>query len=190
MAAKLVRPFLSCDRERCPPIFALRLGKNALTAHQMNITTNSVVSFHYTLRDEEGDTLDSSAGQNAFTYIQGSHMIVPGLEQQMDGRKAGDKFTAVVPPDLGYGTFNKDLLQRVPLDRFGDNKVEQGMQFQAGGEGVFTVREVVDGHVLLDGNHPLAGVTLNFEVEITDVREATADELSHGHVHGPGGHHH
>lgn len=156
----------------------------------MNITWNSVVTFHYTLRDDEGTTLDSSVGKDAFAFIQGSHQIVPGLEQQMEGKKAGDKFIAVVQPDMGYGEFDKNLLQRVPLDRFGGNTVEAGMQFQAGEHGIFTVREVADGHALLDGNHPLAGVTLNFEVEITDVREATADEISHGHVHGPGGHHH
>jgi FKBP-type peptidyl-prolyl cis-trans isomerase SlyD len=156
----------------------------------MNISKNSAVSFHYTLRDNDGNTIDSSAGHDAFAYIQGGQMIVPGLEQQMEGRVKGDKFTAVVEPALGYGEMNKDLLQRVPLDRFGDSKVEEGMQFEAGEHGVFTVKEVADGHALLDGNHPLAGVTLNFEVEIADVREATADELSHGHVHGPGGHHH
>ncbi|MBL7983721.1 MAG: peptidylprolyl isomerase [Flavobacteriales bacterium] len=156
----------------------------------MIVRSNSVVSFHYTLRDSEGNTLDSSAGHDAFAYIQGGQQIVPGLELQMEGKSKGDKFNALVEPAMGYGEFNKDLLQRVPLDRFGGSKVEAGMQFQAGEHGVFTVKEVVDGHALLDGNHPLAGVTLNFEVEITDVREATAEELSHGHVHGPGGHHH
>ena len=156
----------------------------------MIVRSNSVVSFHYTLRDSEGNTLDSSAGHDAFAYIQGGQQIVPGLEMQMEGKSKGDKFNALVEPAMGYGEFNKDLLQRVPLDRFGGSKVEAGMQFQAGEHGVFTVKEVVDGHALLDGNHPLAGVTLNFEVEITDVREATEEELSHGHVHGPGGHHH
>lgn len=156
----------------------------------MSITTNSVVSIHYTLRDDQGETIDSSAGNDAFAFIQGIHQIVPGLEMQMEGRKTGDKFTAVVPPEMGYGVFDKNLLQRVPLDRFGGNKVEEGMQFQAGGEGIFTVREVNDEQVLLDGNHPLAGVTLNFEVEVISVREATAEELAHGHVHGAGGHHH
>ncbi len=156
----------------------------------MTIADKSVVSFHYTLKDNEGVTLDSSVGQDAFSFLYGSHQIVPGLEMQMHGRRAGDKFTAVVPPEMGYGEFDKDLLRRVPIDRFGDNKVEEGMQFQAGGQGIFTVREVADGQVLLDGNHPLAGVTLNFEIEITAVRDATAEEIAHGHVHGPGGHHH
>lgn len=177
-------------RINAPPTFAIRQHKNVQAPHHMNITTNTVVSIHYTLRDNDGTTIDSSEGQDAFAFIQGVHQIVPGLEMQMEGRKAGDKFTAVVPPEMGYGEFDKALLHRVPLEKFGNNKVEEGMQFQAGGQGIFTVREVADGQVLVDGNHPLAGVTLNFEVEVLGVREATAEELAHGHVHGPGGHHH
>ena len=157
---------------------------------QMNIKNNSVVSFHYTLTDNEGQVLDSSNGNDAFAYIQGVGMIVPGLEQQMEGKAKGDKFKAQVPAASGYGEVNSELLQRVGLDRFGGQKVEVGMQFQAGDHHVVTVREVTDSDVLIDANHPLAGVDLTFDVEITDVREATADELSHGHVHGPGGHHH
>jgi FKBP-type peptidyl-prolyl cis-trans isomerase SlyD len=156
----------------------------------MNIADNKVVSFHYTLRNPEGEVLDGSEGQDAFTYLQGSQMIVPGLEAQMAGKAKGDKFVAVVSPEQGYGTFNIELLQRVPLDRFGGQTVEVGMQFQAGEHHLVTVKEVTGTDVLVDGNHPLAGVTLNFDVEVTDVREATADELAHGHVHGPGGHHH
>ena len=142
----------------------------------MNISNNSVVSFHYKLTDNDGTVLDSSEGREPFAYLQGVGMIVPGLESQMEGK--------------GKGEFNKDLLQQVPLDNFGGQKVEEGMQFQAGEHNVVTVREVKDGQVLVDGNHPLAGVTLNFDVEITDVREATAEELSHGHVHGEDAHHH
>ena len=156
----------------------------------MRVKNNSVVSFHYTLSDADGELLDTSAGNEAFAYLQGAHMIVPGLEQQMEGRAVGDKFKAVVEPAHGYGEFDAALLQRVPIDKVGDQRVHEGMQFQAGGHGVFTVKEVADGKVLLDGNHALAGVTLHFDVEITEVRDATADELSHGHVHGPGGHHH
>ena len=156
----------------------------------MQVSKNTVVSFHYTLSNPEGEVLDSSQGHDAFSYLQGSQMIVPGLEAQMEGKSKGDKFKAVVTPELGYGEFNKDLLQRVPLDRFGGAKVEAGMQFQAGEHSVVTVREVMESEVLVDGNHPLAGITLNFEVEVTDVREATAEEISHGHVHGPGVHHH
>ena len=156
----------------------------------MNISKNSVVSFHYKLTDSDGVVLDSSDGREPFAYLQGSGMIVPGLESQMEGKAKGDKFVAVVAPEVGYGEFNKELLQHVPLDNFGGQKVEEGMQFQAGEHSVVTVREVKDGQVLVDGNHPLAGVTLHFDVEVTNVREATTDELSHGHVHGEGGHHH
>lgn len=156
----------------------------------MSITKNSVVTFHYTLSDNDGNILDSSEGNEAFAYLHGASMIVPGLEEQLEGKKPGDKVKAVVSPEKGYGTFDMELLQRVPLDKFGGQNVEPGMQFQAGGHGVFTVKEVKDGQVLIDGNHPLAGVTLNFDVEIMGVREATSEELSHGHVHGEGGHHH
>ncbi len=156
----------------------------------MTITTNSVVTFHYALSDNDGKLLDSSHGQDPFTYIQGASMIVPGLEEQMEGKRKGDAFKAVIEPTKGYGDFDPQLLQQVPLEKFGTQKVETGVQFQGGEHGVFTVKEVADGKVLLDGNHPLAGITLNFNVEIIEVREATADELSHGHVHGPGGHHH
>ncbi|HEY0978027.1 MAG TPA: peptidylprolyl isomerase [Flavobacteriales bacterium] len=156
----------------------------------MTVKNNSVVSFHYTLTDDNGNILDSSEGHDAFAYIQGVGMIVPGLEQQMEGKTKGAKFKAAVDPELGYGEFNKELLQRVGLDKFGGQKVEVGMQFQAGEHHIVTVKEVNNDEVLLDGNHPLAGVRLNFDVEITDVRDATAEELSHGHVHGAGGHHH
>lgn len=159
-------------------------------ATNMKISKNSVVSFHYTLTDNDGQVIDSSEGHEAFSYLQGSQMIVPGLEVQMEGKAKGDKFKAVVSPQEGYGEFNNDLLQRVPLELFGGEKVEVGMQFQAGEHSIVTVAEVTDKDVLVNGNHPLAGVTLNFDVEVTDVREATADEIAHGHVHGPGGHHH
>ncbi len=156
----------------------------------MKIAKNAVVSFHYTLSNNDGEVLDSSEGHEAFTYLQGGQMIVPGLEAQMEGKAKGDKFKAVVSPELGYGEFDKQLLQRVPLDRFGGQTVEKGMQFQAGEHSVVTVEEITETDVLVNGNHPLAGVTLNFEVEVTDVRDAPSDEVAHGHVHGPGGHHH
>lgn len=160
----------------------------------MQITKNSVVSFHYTLNDADGKLLDTSAGREAFAYIQGQSMIVPGLERQLEGKKAGDAVKAVVPASEGYGDLDPSLVHKVPADRFGDQKVELGMQFQAGSEGgemgVFTVIGIEDGVVVLNGNHPLAGVTLHFNVEIKDVREATQEELAHGHVHGEGGHQH
>jgi FKBP-type peptidyl-prolyl cis-trans isomerase SlyD len=159
----------------------------------MQISRNSVVSFHYTLNDGDGKLLDTSAGREAFAYIHGAGMIVPGLEEEMEGRKSGETLNVQIPPAKGYGEFDPQLVHKVPQDRFGGQQVEAGMQFQAGEQGemgVFTVMDVQDGMVMLNGNHPLAGVTLHFNVEITSVREATEEELAHGHVHGEGGHHH
>lgn len=156
----------------------------------MQITKDAVVSFHYTLNDSEGRVLDSSEGREAFAYIHGAGMIVPGLEEHMEGKTSGTSLKVEVAPEKGYGELDPQLLQKVPVDRFGGQTVEAGMQFQTPENHVFTVMEVNDTEVLLNGNHPLAGVTLHFSVEITDVRMATADELSHGHVHGEGGHHH
>ncbi|MEZ4756016.1 MAG: peptidylprolyl isomerase [Flavobacteriales bacterium] len=156
----------------------------------MQISKNSVVTFHYTLKDAEGTVLDSSAGREAFAYIHGGGMIVPGLEEQLEGRIAGDSLLAVVDAEKGYGEIDPQLLQKVPLDKFGGQTVEAGMQFQTPDNRVWSVMEVEDGHAVLNGNHPLAGVTLHFSVDIQGVREATAEELSHGHVHGEGGHQH
>lgn len=156
----------------------------------MQITKNSVVTFHYTLNDADGKLLDTSAGREAFAYIHGGGMIVPGLEEQLEGRTAGESLLAVVEAAKGYGDIDPQLLQRVPLDKFGGQTVEAGMQFQTPDNRVWSVMDVENGDVLLNGNHPLAGVTLHFNVEITGVREATPDELAHGHVHGEGGHHH
>jgi FKBP-type peptidyl-prolyl cis-trans isomerase SlyD len=156
----------------------------------MQITKNSVVTFHYTLNDADGKLLDTSAGREAFAYIHGGGMIVPGLEEQLEGRTAGESLLAVVDAAKGYGDIDPQLLQRVPLDKFGGQTVEAGMQFQTPDNRVWSVMDVENGDVLLNGNHPLAGVTLHFNVEITGVREATPEELAHGHVHGEGGHHH
>lgn len=156
----------------------------------MTISKNKVVSFHYKLTDDHGVVLDSSEGRDAFSYLHGSQMIVPGLEQQLEGKEKGAKFNAVVAPEQGYGAFNQELLQRVPRANFGEQEVEVGMQFQVGESTVVTVQEVTEEDVLVNGNHPLAGVTLNFAVEVTDVREATPEETAHGHVHGPDGHPH
>lgn len=156
----------------------------------MVISKNSVVSFHYTLNDPDGKLLDTSAGRDAFAYIHGSGMIVPGLEEELEGKKSGDSLQVAIPAAKGYGELDEKLFQRVPVEKFGEQTVHEGMQFQTPDHQVWTVVEVKDGQVLLNGNHPLAGVTLHFSLEVTEVRDATPDELSHGHVHGPGGHHH
>lgn len=160
----------------------------------MQIAPNSVAAFHYTLTDEQNQVIDSSAGRDPLTYLHGSGQIVPGLEKQMEGRSAGDKFNAEVAPEEGYGAHQPGLMQEVPRDAFqGVEDIQPGMQFQGRGpqgEINVTVTGVEDDKVFIDGNHPLAGKTLHFAIEVIDVREASAQELEHGHVHGAGGHQH
>ncbi|HRJ28122.1 MAG TPA: peptidylprolyl isomerase [Cyclobacteriaceae bacterium] len=159
----------------------------------MQIAKNTVVSIHYTLRDDQGNVLDSSEGKDPLLYIQGIGNLIPGMEEGLEGKLKGDKLDIKVTPEKGYGTRNDSLIQKVPRTAFGDQEVRPGMQFQAqtsNGAQIVTITEVGLESVTVDGNHPLAGVGLNFAVEVMDVRQATEDELSHGHVHGPGGHHH
>jgi FKBP-type peptidyl-prolyl cis-trans isomerase SlyD len=159
----------------------------------MQIGKEKVVSIHYTLRDNSGNILDSSEGRDPLNYIQGIGNLIPGMEEGLEGKGKGDKVDIKVSPEKGYGVRNDQLIQKVPRSAFGDQEVRQGMQFQAGsnqGSQVVTVTEVNLDSITVDGNHPLAGVELNFAVEVLEVREATKEELDHGHVHGPGGHHH
>lgn len=159
----------------------------------MQIAKNTVVSIHYTLRDDQGNVLDSSEGKDPLLYIQGIGNLIPGMEEGLEGKLKGDKLDIKVTPEKGYGTRNDSLIQKVPRTAFGDQEVRPGMQFQAqtsNGAQIVTITEVGLESVTVDGNHPLAGVGLNFAVEVMDVRQATEDEISHGHVHGPGGHHH
>lgn len=160
----------------------------------MQIAENSVAAFHYTLTDDQGQVIDSSAGREPLTYLHGSGEIVPGLEKEMAGRKVGDVFTVRVAAEEGYGVHHAELMQEVPKAAFqGVEDIHPGMQFQGRGpqgEINVTVAKVEGDTVYIDGNHPLAGQNLNFAIEVTDVRAASAEELAHGHVHGAGGHHH
>jgi len=160
----------------------------------MQISKNKVASFDYTLTDNEGTVIDSSKGHEPMAYIQGAGFLIPGLESEMEGKAAGDAFQVKVEPGNGYGERDAELVKLVGRDMFGEvEDLQPGMQFEAEGEDgveVVTVTEVNDDGVTVDGNHPLAGVTLNFDIKVVDVREASAEELEHGHVHGPGGHHH
>lgn len=160
----------------------------------MQIANHKVVSIHYTLTNDEGDVLDSSKGQEPLAYLHGFGNIISGLENALDGRSLGDKFTVAIAPAEGYGERDNDMVQSVPKSSFqGVDEILPGMQFQAqspDGMQLVTVIDVDGDEVILDGNHPMAGMTLNFDVEVTEIRDATAEELEHGHVHGPGGHHH
>jgi FKBP-type peptidyl-prolyl cis-trans isomerase SlyD len=160
----------------------------------MKIQAQSVASFHYTLTDDEGETIDSSEGQEPLSYLHGANNIVPGLEKALLGKTIGDKFKVSVIPEEGYGEYDENLTQRLERSMFGGiDEIEVGMEFQAQtehGHQVVTVTHVEGDDVVIDGNHPLAGQHLHFAIEVTDVRDASAEELAHGHVHGPGGHHH
>ena len=161
----------------------------------MQVAENTVVAIHYTLTNNAGETLDSSVERGEpLAYLHGHGNIIPGLESALVGKSAGDKMDVTVEPEQGYGERHDQLIQQVPRTAFeGVDTLEPGMQFQAEtgmGPRLFTITEVGGEEVTVDGNHPLAGETLNFAVEITDVREASAEELEHGHVHGPEGHDH
>ncbi len=160
----------------------------------MQIENNKVVSINYHLTNEDGETLDTSEGREPLLYIQGKNNIIPGLEEELGGKSTGDKLKVVVVPEKGYGNYEEGLLQVVPRESFqGVDNIEVGMQFQVNtpqGPQIIAVTKIEGDNITVDGNHPLAGQTLTFDVEVMNVREATEEELSHGHVHGEGGHHH
>jgi FKBP-type peptidyl-prolyl cis-trans isomerase SlyD len=160
----------------------------------MNVAPNTVVHIHYTLKNDAGDVLDSSNGNEPLAYLHGNGNIIPGLEKALEGKQAGDKVSVKIAPGDGYGERDAGLVQDVPRSAFvGIPNVEVGMQFQADsnhGPRTVVVTQVAGDTITVDGNHPLAGQNLNFDVEITEVRKATREELEHGHVHGAGGHHH
>lgn len=160
----------------------------------MQISPNKVVSIHYTLKNDAGDVIDTSSGREPLAYLHGAGNIVPGLEKALEGKSSGEKVNVSVAPEEGYGPRHDGLVQDVPREAFqGVEEINPGMQFHAQGPSgpmVVTVVEAGDASVKVDGNHPLAGETLHFDVEVSDVREATDEEKEHGHVHGEGGHEH
>jgi len=161
----------------------------------MKIQNNSAVSFHYTLTDDDGINIDSSEGKEPLGYMHGAGNIIPGLEKALEGKTAGDELTVAVNAAEGYGEVQKELIQEVPAEAFqGIDTIELGMQFEAqtgqGGTVPVTVIAVTDEIITVDGNHPLAGRNLNFEVSIAEVRDASEEEIANGHVHGPDGHDH
>jgi FKBP-type peptidyl-prolyl cis-trans isomerase SlyD len=160
----------------------------------VEIAADRVVLIHYTLKDDNGAVIDSSAGGEPLAYIQGHGNLVAGLEKALEGKQGGNTLAVSVPPADGYGKHDAALIQRVPKRSMqGSGEIKKGMQFQArtdDGMRLFTVTAVVGDMVTLDGNHPLADKTLHFDVEVVSVRDATSEELEHGHVHGVGGHHH
>lgn len=153
----------------------------------MQAQRDNVVSIHYVLRDTEGEVIDQSADGQPLSYLHGHENIVPGLEQAIEGHGEGDEVRTTVEPDQGYGPYRDELVQKVNREAFqGVDELAPGMSFRAesdAGPMIVTIKEVEDDEVTVDGNHVLAGQTLDFAVNVADVRAATDTELEHGHVH-------
>ena len=160
----------------------------------MTIQNDCVVSIHYTLKDKSGKVLDTSEGQEPLYYLHGKQNIIPGLEKELMGKSENDSFDTIIPASEGYGERQDGLITEVSKEELREvDKLEVGIQLQAQteqGVQIFTITEIKEDSVMLDGNHPLAGVELHFTGTIESIRSATAEELAHGHVHGPGGVHH
>jgi FKBP-type peptidyl-prolyl cis-trans isomerase SlyD len=153
-----------------------------------------VVSFHYTLKDAKGTVLESSFGDEPLQFLEGVGQIIPGLESAIINLKKGDKKAVAVKAGEAYGEYEKELIVQVPREQIPKKDVAVGDKFHAdSGHGqtqVVVVTAIDDKHITVDGNHPLAGQDLHFDVEVTEVRQATKEELEHGHAHGGDGHHH
>ena len=172
----------------------------------MNIAKNAVVTLGYTLKSRAGIALEETqveqtTADRPFAFIFGSGMLLPDFEKNLNGKKKGDKFDFFIPADRGYGLKNDKYIMNIPIDSFKGpdgmldlNEIKVGntlsMSDQNGNHLQGKILEITPVHVRMDFNHPLAGHELHFIGEIFDVRTATAEEVSHGHVHGPGGHHH
>ena len=160
----------------------------------MKIEAKKAVAMHYTLTNSEGEELDSSAGKAPLYYLHGFGNIIPGLEEALLGKEEGDKLSVSIPPEKGYGVRDDKNMLQVKKDQFeGVEDIKIGMEVQTQGPNgiqLFVVTKVFGDTVILDGNHPLCGETLNFDVEVLEIRDASSEEIEHGHVHSPDGHHH
>ena len=155
----------------------------------MQIGKNKVATFDFTVTNESGQTLDSSKDSGPFSYVHGVGYLIPGLESAMEGKSAGDSFLVTVQPAQGYGEWDEALLNVIPRSVFDEiENLEVGHQIQIedqNGTRIAAVTKIEEDGVTLDGNHPLAGVTLNFNIDVVDVRDATKEELEHGCIGGP-----
>ncbi len=160
----------------------------------MQIAKHKAVSINYTLTNDAGEVLDATGDGPPLSYIQGIGNLIPGLEAALEGKSPGDKLDVLIAPEDGYGLRDDALVQTVNREVFGpDIELEVGMCFRTSGGGapeVIAITRIDGDRITVDGNHPLAGESLHFGVEIVDVRDATDEEIDHGHVHGPGGHEH
>jgi FKBP-type peptidyl-prolyl cis-trans isomerase SlyD len=163
-----------------------------LPSPAVQIKQHSVASIEYTLKDDKGEVLDTSEGRAPLVYLHGVGNLVPGLEKALEGKAAGDSLEVTLKPEDGYGHRDEKLVRKIPLRKVQDKNPQPGKRYRAAfddGQRVVLVIAISGDYASVDANHPLADKTLHFAVKIAEVREATAEELSHGHVHGPGGHH-
>lgn len=161
----------------------------------MSLELNKVVTFNYTLKDEEGTVLDSTANKDPLTFISGTSQVLPRLEEALGEMLIGGKKNVKINAAEAYGEYDDKAVQSIKKEQFpSDAKVEVGVRYVAnspeGGQMPFVIKEIKEKDVTVDFNHPLAGKDLEFDVELVDIRDATAEEIQHGHVHGPGGHTH
>jgi FKBP-type peptidyl-prolyl cis-trans isomerase SlyD len=158
----------------------------------MQVADKKAVTITYTLRDEEGAVLDSTEGRDPLTYLHGAGNLVPGVEEALAGKSPGDEIKVTVPPEKGYGTREEGNIRNVPVRKLPDGRIQPGATVQLNtnhGPVIAVVKAVKGDYATIDLNHPLAGKTLRFELQVVEVRDATAEEIEHGHVHAPGAHH-
>lgn len=161
----------------------------------MSIGKNKVVTINYTLKDEKGTVIDSTENNPPFSYLSGNHQILPGLEEKIDEMIIGSSKNVVLEPKDAYGEFKDDAVQKINKKEFPEGtNLEKGMNFVAntpeGQQMPFYIQEIEGEEITIDFNHPLAGQKLEFDVKLVDVRDATSEEITHGHAHGGDGHHH
>jgi FKBP-type peptidyl-prolyl cis-trans isomerase SlyD len=159
----------------------------------MKVAAKKIVSVEYTLKDDKGQVLDSSEGRKPLAYLHGEGALVPGLEKAMEGKGAGDSFEVTLTPEEGYGNRDEKMVRKVPTRKLSDKKVQVGGRYQVqtdAGPALVLVTAIQGDYATVDFNHALCGMALHFAVKVVGVRDATEEELTHGHVHGEGGHHH
>jgi FKBP-type peptidyl-prolyl cis-trans isomerase SlyD len=156
----------------------------------MNIVNNTIATIHFTVCSSDGTQIDTSRNSEPMDFLHGSHFLIQGLEDELEGKIAGDKFVIDIAPDHYYGERHEELVQSVPKTMFEDIELNVGMTFRAStddGEQSVMIIDISEEEVIVDGNHPLSGLTLNFDVEVLGVREATEEEITHGHPHSEEG---
>ena len=160
----------------------------------MQISKNKVVLINYKLTDHNGDVIDSSEGKEPLAYLHGHGGLISGLEEELEMKSVNDSFSVSISPEKGYGLRDESLVQKIPRQQFEmSDQLKLGMQFQAQneyGSQIITITKIEGDSITIDANHPLAGEVLNFDVTVEGIRDATAEEIEHGHIHGPGGHNH